>query len=62
MFHGAEMFHGAWWYINSNCYNSNMNGQYHNQGPGDATGLVWFYWRMDFEYSVEQASMKLRHN
>jgi len=49
--------HGAWWYVE--CHHSNLNGQYRTVGPGDATGLSWWYWKNTY-YSMKHASMKIR--
>ena len=50
---------GAWWY--RNCHRANLNGNYRNVGPGDATGLSWFLWKRS-HYSMKRASMKIRPN
>ena len=55
----AVEWHGAWWY--RRCHRSNLNGKYRNVGPGDPTGLTWFYWKRS-QYSMKRASMKIRPN
>ena len=51
--------HGAWWY--NSCGFSNLNGKYRNVGPGDDSGLSWYWWK-NSHYSMKRASMKIRPN
>ena len=55
----AIRWHGAWWY--RACHDSNLNGKYRSIGPGDSSGLDWYYWK-NSHYSMKRASMKICPN
>ena len=70
--HCAVVCHGAWWYYA--CHTSNLNGRYyHNNGPGDDTGMEWHRWKLykirrrikehwKNDYSMKRTTMKVRPN
>ena len=56
----ANKFEGAWWYSNSDCHHSNLNGRY-LKGPHSTRGkgVNWRDWK-GFYYSLKRAEMKTK--
>ena len=56
----ASKFEGAWWYSNSDCHHSNLNGRY-LKGPHSTLGkgVNWRDWK-GFYYSLKRAEMKTK--
>ena len=57
----AVYYKGAWWY--SWYLSSNLNGHYYHTGnytSGNADGVVWYYWKINYWYSMRFTEMKLR--
>jgi len=52
---------GGWWYGDSDCYHSNLNGLYHRGSYWSAyyDGVVWIFWK-DWLYSLRFTEMKIR--
>ncbi|CAH3141887.1 unnamed protein product [Porites lobata] len=56
----ANKFEGAWWYSNSDCHHSNLNGRYlKGPHPTLGNGVNWRDWK-DFRYSLKRAEMKTK--
>ena len=58
----ATWCRGAWWY--KDCFESNLNGQYHDSGPytthtGWGDGMVWKHIKNTNYYSLKSSIMKI---
>ena len=51
----ATYYRGAWWY--DNCYDSNLNGVYHQGQNSSDNGVKWYHFS---NYSAKRAQMKIR--
>ncbi|XP_072049126.1 microfibril-associated glycoprotein 4-like [Amphiura filiformis] len=53
-----EKYGGGWWA--NNCFNCNLNGNYHNSSDlPDSKGIVWASWK-DINYALKKTEMKIR--
>ena len=59
----AEIRHGAWWYGNGNCEDTQLNGLY-NDGPQTDTlasrNILWRPWTQGMPYILKGSEMKIR--
>ncbi len=57
----AVQHHGPWWH--EDCFLSLLTGKYHTSwGPWYSAphGVVWYYWKGSYRYSVPVTDMKIR--
>lgn len=53
----AELRGGGWWY--GACLNADLNGTYKKKPEDKPDGVVWYYWKKNFE-SLKLSEMKMR--
>ena len=53
----AQLYNGAWWYLN--CYSAHLNGPYYTVPQTSNRGIIWSTWR-GYDYSLKFTEMKLR--
>jgi len=57
----AVRYKGGWWF--DRCHESNLNGLYYHTGNYTSTdddGVVWYYWKRNWFYSLRFTEMKVR--